>query len=416
MAHTNWIVCFLSALAASLPAWGAVYYVDATNGSDTNGGVTTAQPWRSLSRVRQARFNPGDYILLKRGELWREQLVISSSGSEGARITYGAYGTGNAPVIDGQGITLSQQSGLVSLGGRSFIAIDGLEIRNSSRDGLNLYAGIQLSIRNATIHHNQYNGIISYGGNYVSIENCEVYSNSLETSDSYAGIRVDGNGTAQTNFVIANNRIYSNVGGEDWLSGNGIALGHTGSGTPVMANVQISGNEIHHNGNPNQNQAGRGITAHVHGDITIVRNYVHENASAGIYLGDEGLVLKIDISQNVFVNNALRQFGGFTDGAASARNNLVYVDNPSITAMGAEVGGRGAWNLQNNVFTFTTPTKDIYRGFMRINDFAQEEVLQSDYNIYYSAGPNRWIRSDSTPVPFDLWQSELRDRHSVSLR
>jgi hypothetical protein len=405
----------LAALAVAMPAPATVYYLDASAGSDSNGG-TVAQPWKTFSRLRQARLAPGDYVLLKRGEVWREQLVVSSSGSEGARITYGAYGTGPAPAIDGQGLTLPEQSGLVSAGGRSFLAFDGIEVRNSPRDGFNLYAGVQLAIRNSAVHHSRSNGILVYDGSYVSIENCEIYSNSLDTNESYAGIRLDGGGPAQTNLLLANNRIYGHIGGDDWLSGNGIVLGHTGPNTPNMQSVLIAGNEIHHNGNPKQNQAGRGITAHIQGDVAVVRNYIYRNASAGIYLGDHGLALRIEIEQNVFVNNALRQFGGFTDAGAVARHNLAFVDDPALTAMGAEVGGRGGWTLENNVFAYTTSTRDIYRGFIRINDSAQEDVLQSDHNVFYSAGPQRWIRSDSIPLPFDQWQSPQRDRHSVSLR
>ena len=83
------------------PAWGATYYVDATGGSDTNAGITSTSPWKTIYKVSASFFSPGDSILLKRGETWRETLKVTSSGSSTSPITFGAYGSGNIPVING---------------------------------------------------------------------------------------------------------------------------------------------------------------------------------------------------------------------------------------------------------------------------------------------------------------------------
>jgi len=84
-----------------LPTQAATYYVDATNGSDANSGTAAENPWKSLARVNSALFQPGDSILLKRGEIWREQLIFPSSGSEGRPIVIDAYGSGPLPIISG---------------------------------------------------------------------------------------------------------------------------------------------------------------------------------------------------------------------------------------------------------------------------------------------------------------------------
>jgi len=76
----------------------ANYYVDATLGDDSNPGTIT-QPWKTISKVNSSSFSPGDNIYFKRGEVWREQLTVPSSGSDGNPITFGAYGSGNKPVI-----------------------------------------------------------------------------------------------------------------------------------------------------------------------------------------------------------------------------------------------------------------------------------------------------------------------------
>ena len=76
---------------------GAVsYYVDATNGSDSNNGLTEGSPWKSLSKVSSTSFTEKSEILLKRGETWNESLTISNND-----ISVNAYGSGALPILDG---------------------------------------------------------------------------------------------------------------------------------------------------------------------------------------------------------------------------------------------------------------------------------------------------------------------------
>jgi hypothetical protein len=81
-------------------ASGTTYYIDATNGSDSNTGTDPATPWQTIEKVNTSTFQPGDSILFKRGEIWRETLNVVS-GSAGSPITYGSYGSGDQPEING---------------------------------------------------------------------------------------------------------------------------------------------------------------------------------------------------------------------------------------------------------------------------------------------------------------------------
>jgi hypothetical protein len=76
------------------------YYVDATNGRDSNDGLSSGKSWETIEKVNSATIHPGDAVLLKRGEAWREQL-IPQSGDETGYITYGAYGEGDKPLLLG---------------------------------------------------------------------------------------------------------------------------------------------------------------------------------------------------------------------------------------------------------------------------------------------------------------------------
>ena len=76
------------------------YYVNSSGGSDINDGLSEVYAWKTINKVNGTSFSPGDTILFKRGEIWREQL-IPHSGDITGYITYGAYGTGNTPIING---------------------------------------------------------------------------------------------------------------------------------------------------------------------------------------------------------------------------------------------------------------------------------------------------------------------------
>ena len=68
----NVIFLVLTFFVLSSPAFAATYYVDATNGNDANNVTSQSTPWKTIAKVNVSRFNPGDQIVFKRGEIWRE--------------------------------------------------------------------------------------------------------------------------------------------------------------------------------------------------------------------------------------------------------------------------------------------------------------------------------------------------------
>jgi parallel beta-helix repeat protein len=89
----------------------ATYYVDSSVGNDTWSGQQAAPlgvpatdgPWQSLAKVSASVLAPGDNVLLKCGETWRETLTLKNSGTAADPITIGAYPSGCAdkPIISG---------------------------------------------------------------------------------------------------------------------------------------------------------------------------------------------------------------------------------------------------------------------------------------------------------------------------
>ncbi|WP_410643538.1 right-handed parallel beta-helix repeat-containing protein [Amycolatopsis sp. lyj-346] len=119
-------------------AAGVSYYVDATQGNDASSGLDSAHAWRSLARVNQVTFRPGDQILLRAGGRWNGQLWPKGSGASGAPITVDRYGDGANPRIDGGGAV----GDTVRLSDQEFWTIRRLEVTNqapaTSTPGANL--------------------------------------------------------------------------------------------------------------------------------------------------------------------------------------------------------------------------------------------------------------------------------------
>lgn len=100
----NQIICYLIIFVAEIifssqNVMGATYYIDSQGGDDSQSGLTTELAWKTIEKVNGTSFLPGDSILFKRNCIWREQLIIPSSGTLSSPITFGTYGTGNNPVI-----------------------------------------------------------------------------------------------------------------------------------------------------------------------------------------------------------------------------------------------------------------------------------------------------------------------------
>jgi len=111
------IMCFLIVPAA---VHAQTYYVDAAAGNDASSGLSPAAPWKSIGKVNGSTFQPGDAVLFRSGCIWREMLIIPSSGTAGNPITFGAYGTGAKPLISGADIVGARGWSLYS--GKIFVA------------------------------------------------------------------------------------------------------------------------------------------------------------------------------------------------------------------------------------------------------------------------------------------------------
>jgi hypothetical protein len=122
------VVAFVSTALATSAANGATtttYYVS-PSGSDASHGTTPGRPIRSLRRASHLALEPGDQVLLERGARFSGRLAIRRSGTAGAPITVGAYGTGVKPVITGDCLEVRG----------SYVTMTDLTVAHCTSDGI----------------------------------------------------------------------------------------------------------------------------------------------------------------------------------------------------------------------------------------------------------------------------------------
>ena len=86
-------------------AAGTTYYVSMTTGADSNNGLSTATPFRTIAKVNALNLQPGDHVLFKCGDVWRgEMLMITHSSTSANPIVFGSYPASdcaNKPIFSG---------------------------------------------------------------------------------------------------------------------------------------------------------------------------------------------------------------------------------------------------------------------------------------------------------------------------
>lgn len=130
------------------------YYVDSAQVGYNNAGTPTgaclaansgpgtiSTPFCTMGKITAmdgaSLLNPGDQVLFKTGDLWKEGLSIQNShGAIGNPLIFGSYGTGARPILNGNG-TIVDAFDLVNFGNnQSYITIQGFEITNYTEYGI----------------------------------------------------------------------------------------------------------------------------------------------------------------------------------------------------------------------------------------------------------------------------------------
>jgi hypothetical protein len=75
------------------------FYIS-NSGSDSNSGTSETAPWKTFNNLAEwLPLQPGERVLLKRGDTFTQELYLKGKGTAAAPIELGAYGTGPKPII-----------------------------------------------------------------------------------------------------------------------------------------------------------------------------------------------------------------------------------------------------------------------------------------------------------------------------
>ncbi len=75
------------------------HYIDSVEGNNANPGISPDAPWRDFTNINGKTLGAGEKLLIKRGSVINQELIISAAGTAEKWAEIGAYGTGPRPII-----------------------------------------------------------------------------------------------------------------------------------------------------------------------------------------------------------------------------------------------------------------------------------------------------------------------------
>lgn len=419
---------------------GATYYVDSSQGSDQNNGLSETSPWKTLAKINSSKFAPGDIILLRRGAIWREQLNFPSSGSARAPIAIDAYGSGELPTISGADLVPAESWSPCKPCGTSIwgapvqvkpnvVILDGAKGNRRSTsteisspgdwswDSGTLYVYSSTEPSAAFRHPGIESGARTSGLNLTGIANVTVKNISISGANAApygdgAGIwaiTVHLEGPTPANLTISNVSVGNGAGDGIHIEnanhcsidsvlvhnndGAGIELYHSNAKFPINSG-SITNSEVHHNGFNGIFVVGcpRGERCRsvVHPDgliitnIRITGNKVHDNG-AGIYLHETNNSV---ISGNVGYSNTntSRKGEGYCVGISGSSSNIVEKnDCYKARLAGIELSidtGRPPFGSSDNIIRYNVVHDDGTHGIFTNYDPSQHNQIV--HNLIYN--------------------------------
>jgi Right handed beta helix region len=404
------------------------YYVS-ISGSDSNPG-SQAAPWRHIQYAVD-KVSPGSTVYVLTG-VYNEAVTFHNSGSaSGGYITLQNY-LGNTPVIDGTGIAISGETGLIVIENRAYIKVIGFEVRNLKAGGVSAAfpAGIWIrgngafiEIRNNVVHDIENScsrcgahGIAVYGRDPnasihdIIIDGNQIYNGKFGWSESMV---LNGN---VEKFTVSNNIVHDNDNiGIDFIGYEGEnpnpAVDRARDGTAVgnlVYNINSYGNPAYGN-----ERSADGIYVDGGTRIIIERNVIHDT-NLGIELASEHAgkdTSYITVRNNFVFNNTQAgiAFGGYDKRRGSTQyctivNNTLY-NNFTQRDWGAElyIQFDTRYNLVKNNVIFANDARRFIESWSTVMT-----ANLVDYNLYFAIGGGTngtWIWKNVTYTTFAAYQT-----------
>lgn len=310
---------FLFVFPSSIKA--ATYYIDATNGLDSNTGLSSDNAWQSLSKASGSSVSSGDTILLKRGETWTGQTLTPKSG------TYiDAYGSGTKPTIDGNSAVTRSISITASNVSVSNVIVKGatsnIVFSNASGTILNdidsVGAPIAFRINAGTATLNRCTSSNATSASFFFDGGTSTVNNSI--SSTVTGSVGSGNGFRLSSSAVVTCNNCTAVGSQE----DGFSISNT---TTLTCNKCLSYN----NGSTSSASSGDGYTSHDTSTLNIHSSIGYGNYKAGVAVTGAS---SGEILNSSFYNNVESTTGTGWDNGGD---------------VGIGINATGTWVVKNNI-------------------------------------------------------------------
>lgn len=337
----------------------ASYYVDATNGRDTNTGLSDVQAWKTVGKVNRYSFSSGDDVYFKAGGTWNETLTIDWGGIASNRAVVGSYymnggsetigvpagiakptfkgtcvSSSNCPVDVASAIPASRWLPLIDIKG-NYTIVQNLKVKNSSGAGISV--------------HGSSKGKQQYNNNYILDNFAE---NILMNAVFLA--RTSHTNVVRGNFITKAAMVKPYGHNSNWPAAIGLALSDT--------NI-IEDNYIYHS-------FGESIGVFDKSHYNIIRNnLIAKGNKPGIYISCS--------DDNIIENNKV--LGDRTDPLILLGNGY-----PSIFAYGTSSEAYCSADTKNNVFRNNLAANVQYCFYNTIEKDAATSGYKAINNAFYN--------------------------------
>jgi len=428
------VLCFSLFVAGELTGQEKNYYVS-KSGDDSRDGLSMQTAWRSLDKISDFDFNPGDSLMLEGGVEFKGTINLTSddNGSPGKPVVVTSYGNKKATIAAGDGEGLQANN-------TSFIRIvslrfEGSGVASNKGNGIHFFANDSLNspsdieVIDCDVRGFKTFGIgfgandnISYKGyRNVRIIHCNVSENGQAGISSYGSYL----GFQHAHFYISNCKVFENRGIPSRTES------HTGNGI-VMAMIDdllIEQCEAYRNGADNRCTAGgpvgiwvwmcknaviqycvshdnyAGLTKDGGGfdidggasNCTLQYNYSYNNEGAGYLLAEYGAMFPYTnniVRFNISFNDGRKNgYGGISIWGAGKEyrvtntyiyNNTIYLDDRNIVN-----GNPAGINLIGPNFSNVIAANNIIATKGNVNVISSDTVVNESaflllHNNYYS--------------------------------
>jgi hypothetical protein len=372
------IAIFLIANAGVSEA--TTYYVS-HNGDDANNGTSTGTPWRSIARVQQHMNNllPGDQVLFERGGIYPGKLDIWKSGTSAQPLVFGAYGTGDDPIISGGEFVNNWVPYAGNIWRAEFTGSPKYLIVNNQPMTLARYPNHEW-LRNTQGTNSQINASgLGQGGNYWD----GAYVVVRTTNWSYERSEISSSSSGQINFTP----IYVNLSNNDWgfyIEGKLAELDMPGEWFH-----DATTNQLYFWAPNDQDPNDLTVLASIH-DKGLVPSWQksHIRIENLTVQGQTFRGISTEDANNIVVTNCTIRYNYL--GIASSGDSNQYINNTITHTFGT---GVNVWDtntlVENNIFSdvaIYTGMGENYWGYMGLNVTGSGSIVRRNRlnNIGYS--------------------------------